>query len=175
MLSAFINQDVFIQQSDQVLDKVFKPFANRKGRFQPSTPAKCTLSKDKALKSLKIQNFFIRPGNQISAYKTMLWVFVVRTLAWCSHILEMWSIHTGEQRQQINNRTTAKIQTTNIALHLTERPLTTVVTLRMLSLEAARSFYSLRMILDQRFLEIIRTRSSLAGFRGSSGCGPPSI
>ena len=27
----------------------------------------------------------------------MLWVFVVRTLAWCSHILEMWSIHTGEQ------------------------------------------------------------------------------
>ena len=30
----------------------------------------------------------------------MLWVFVVRTLTWCSQILEMWSIHTGEQ---INN------------------------------------------------------------------------
>ena len=27
----------------------------------------------------------------------MLWVFVVRTSAWCSYILEMWSIHTGEQ------------------------------------------------------------------------------
>ena len=27
----------------------------------------------------------------------MLWVFVVRTLACCSHILEMSSIHTGEQ------------------------------------------------------------------------------
>ena len=30
----------------------------------------------------------------------MLWVFVVRTLTWCSPILELWSIHTGEQ---INN------------------------------------------------------------------------
>ena len=40
-----------------------------------------------------------------------------------------------------------------IALHFTERPLTTVVTLCMLSLEAARSFHSLGMILDQRFLE----------------------
>ena len=38
-------------------------------------------------------------------------------------------------------------------MHFTERPLTTVVTLLMLSLEAARSFYSLRMILDQHFLE----------------------
>ena len=40
-----------------------------------------------------------------------------------------------------------------IALHFTERPLTTVVTLCMLSLEAARRFHSLGMILDQRFLE----------------------
>ena len=70
----------------------------------------------------------------------MFWVFVVRTLAWCSHILEMWSIHTGEQREQTNNRTTAKIQTAKISLHFTERPRTTVVTLRMLSLEAARVF-----------------------------------
>ena len=31
-------------------------------------------------KSLKIQ-YFLRPGNQILAYKTVLWVFVVRTLA----------------------------------------------------------------------------------------------
>ena len=29
-----------------------------------------------------------------------MWVFVVRTLTWCPQILEMWSIHTGEQ---INN------------------------------------------------------------------------
>ena len=50
-------------------------------------------------KSLKIQNF-LRPGNQILAQKTMLWVFVCRTLTWCSQILKMWSIHTGEQ---VNN------------------------------------------------------------------------
>ena len=31
----------------------------------------------------------------------MLWVFVLRTLTWCSQILEMWSIHRWEQ---INNR-----------------------------------------------------------------------
>ena len=49
--------------------------------------------------------------------------------------------------------TTAKIQTAKTALHFTERPLTTVVTLCMLSLEAARSFHSLGMILDQRVLE----------------------
>ena len=94
-------------------------------------------------KSLKIQNF-LGPGNQILAYKTMLWVFVVRTSAWCSHILQMWSIHTGEQREQTKNRTTAKIQTAKIALHFTEQPLTTVVTLHMLSPEAVRSFYSPR-------------------------------
>ena len=40
-----------------------------------------------------------------------------------------------------------------IALHFTERPLTTVVALCMLSLEAARRFHSLGIILDQRFLE----------------------
>ena len=40
-----------------------------------------------------------------------------------------------------------------IALNFTERRLTTVVALCMLSLEAARSFHSLRyMILDQRYL-----------------------
>ena len=73
-----------------------KPFANRKGRFKLSIPAKWQITN---WKSLKIQSF-LRPGNQILAYKTMLWVFVVLRLAWCCHILEMWSIHTG---QQINN------------------------------------------------------------------------
>ena len=33
----------------------------------------------------------------------MLWVFVVRTLTWCSQILEMWSIHTGEQINDSKN------------------------------------------------------------------------
>ena len=37
----------------------------------------------------------------------MLWVFVVRALAWCSHILEISSIHTGEQ---IKNNIFLKIQ-----------------------------------------------------------------
>ena len=54
-----------------------------------------------------------------------------------------------------NRSTTAKIQTAKIALHFTERPLTTVVTLCMLSLEAVRSFHSLGMILDQHFLESV--------------------
>ena len=35
----------------------------------------------------------------------MLWVFVVRTLTWCSQILEMWSIHTGEQINNSKNPT----------------------------------------------------------------------
>ena len=52
-----------------------------------------------------------------------------------------------------NRSRTAKIQTAKIVLHFTERPLTTVVTLCMLSLEAARSFHSLGMTLDQHFLE----------------------
>ena len=52
-----------------------------------------------------------------------------------------------------NRSTTAKNQTAKISLHFTERPLTTVVTLCMLSLEAARSFHSLGMTLEQRFLE----------------------
>ena len=82
------------------------PFAIKKGRFKLSTPAKCTshvkLSKggqSTNIKSLKIQNV-LRPWNQILAYKTMLWMSVVRTLAWCFHILEMSSIHTGEHTKQ---------------------------------------------------------------------------
>ena len=62
------------------------PFAIKKSRFKLSTPAKCTshvkLSKggqSTNIKSLKIQNV-LRPWNQILAYKTMLWMSVVRTL-----------------------------------------------------------------------------------------------
>ena len=111
------------------------PFAIKKGRFKLSTPAKCTshvkLSKggqSTNIKSLKIQNV-LRPWNQILAYKTMLWMSVVRTLAWCFHILEMLSIHTGEHtKQQRLNPSAERSQTAKIALHFTERPLTTVVT-----------------------------------------------
>ena len=71
-------------------------------------------------------------------------MFVVRTLTLCSQILEMWSTYPHGR---------SEIQTAKIALHFTERPLTTVVTLCMLSLETARSCHSLGMILDQRFLE----------------------
>ena len=61
----------------------------------------------------------------------MLWVFVVRALAWCSHILEISSIHTGEQIK--NNiffkNPSERSRKGKIALHFTERPLATVVTL----------------------------------------------
>ena len=62
---------------------------------------------------------------------------------------------TDQQLEQ-QQRFKSKLNISNaakIALHFTERPLTIVVTLCMLSLEAARSFHSLGMILDQRFLE----------------------
>ena len=78
------------------------PFAIKKGRFNcqllPSAPVTWSCQREgKALilKSLQIQNV-LRLWNQILAYKTMLWMSVVRTLAWCFHILEMSSIHTRE-------------------------------------------------------------------------------
>ena len=76
------------------------PFAIKKGRLKLSTPAKWTshvkLSKGGQSTNINI----LRPWNQILAYKTMLWMSVVRTLAWCFHILEMSSIHTGEHTKQ---------------------------------------------------------------------------
>ena len=58
----------------------------------------------------------------------------------------------GRTDQQQHFKSKRKISNAaKIALHFTERPLTTVVTLCMLSLEAARSLHSLGMILDQRF------------------------
>ena len=78
------------------------PCAIKKGRFKLSVsiPAKCTsragLSKGgqstNIKKSPKIQNV-LRPWNQILAYKTMLWMSVLRTFAWCFHIMEMSSTH----------------------------------------------------------------------------------
>ena len=78
--------------------KQFANMGNADLSCQLLPSARCQRAKH-WLKSLKIQNF-LRPGSQILAYKTMLRVFVVRTLTWYSQILEMWSIHTGEQ---INN------------------------------------------------------------------------
>ena len=111
-------------------------FAIKKGGFKLSTPAKCTshvkLSKggqSTNIKSLKIQNV-LRPWNQILAYKTMLWMSVVRTLVWCFHILGMSSIHTGEHtNNNVLNPSAERSQTARIALLFTERSLTTVVTL----------------------------------------------
>ena len=55
---------------------------------------------------------------------------VVRTLAWCFHILEMSSIHTGEHtNNNVLNPSAERSQTAEIALHFIERPLTTVVAL----------------------------------------------
>ena len=76
------------------------PFAIKKGRFKLSTPAKWT-SHVKFSKGGQSTNInILRPWNQILAYKTMLWMSVVHTLAWCFHILEMSSIHTGEDTKQ---------------------------------------------------------------------------
>ena len=131
-----------------------KPFANRKGRFKLSIPAKCTLSKGKSLikEVLKFNTFtsrksdFIVQNNVVSvccSYLNMLFPYIgnVKYPHWRT-----------DQQQRFKSR--RKISNTvKIALHFTERPLTTVVTLCMLSLEAAWSFHSLGMILDQRFFE----------------------
>ena len=67
---------------------------------------------------------------------------VVRTLAWCFHILEMLSIHTGEHtKQQRLNPSAERSQTAKIALHFTERPLTTALLSLVFALEATRSFH----------------------------------
>ena len=79
---------------------------------------------------------------------------VVRTLAWCFHILEMSSIHTGEYtNNNVLNPSAERSQTAKIALLFTERPLTTVVTL-FFSLEATRSFIPSLMILDHTSFKV---------------------
>ena len=124
------------------------PFAIKKSRFKLSTPAKCTshvkLSKggqSTNIKSLKIQNV-LRPWNQILAYKTMLWMSVVRTLAWCFHILEMSSIHTGEhtkqQRFKSKRRKIVKRQRLRYISQNDRLPLLSL----LFSPEATRSFHS---------------------------------
>ena len=77
------------------------PFAIKKGRFKLSSPAKCT-SHVKLSKHCHREGKALRDGpwNQILTYKTMLWMSVVRTLAWGFHILEMSSVHTGEHTKQ---------------------------------------------------------------------------
>ena len=102
MLSAFRNQDVFIHRSDINWCRLLSRKADLSCQLLPSAPVTWSCQREgKALilKSLKIQNV-LRPWNQILAYKTMLWMSVVRTLAWCFHILEMSSIHTGEHTKQ---------------------------------------------------------------------------
>ena len=132
------------------------PFAIKKGRFKLSTPAKCTshvkLSKEGQStnrKSLKIQNV-LRPWNQILAYKTMLWMSVVRTLALCFHVLEMSSIHTGEHTniQAPKDRKRQRLryisQNDRLPLHCCHS---------FLGWKLREVFISSWMILDQRFLE----------------------
>ena len=67
---------------------------------------------------------------------------VVRTLAWCFHVLEMSSIHTGEHtNNNVLNPSAERTRTAKIALHFTERPLTTALLSLVFSLEATRSFH----------------------------------
>ena len=89
ILSAFRNQDVFIQQSDINWSRLLSRKADLRCQLLPSAPVTWSCQREgKALilKSLKIQ-YFLCPWNQILAYKTMLWMSVVRTLACCFHIL----------------------------------------------------------------------------------------
>ena len=136
------------------------PFAIKKSRFKLSTPAKCTshvkLSKggqNSDIKSLKIKNV-LRPWNQILAYKTMLWMSFVRTLAWCFHILEMSSIHTGEHTKQQRFKSSKRRKIVNgkdcVTFH------------RTTAYHCCHSFFRWKLrgvfipswlILDQRFLE----------------------
>ena len=58
-------EDISIQKPRRVYPAIWynlKPFANRKGRFKLSIPAKCTLSKGKSLikKVLKFNTFFVQ-------------------------------------------------------------------------------------------------------------------
>ena len=132
----------------------WKPFADRKGRFKPSIPAKWTLSKGKSLikKVLTFNTFYVQEirfsvqNNVVSvccSYLNMVFPYIGNV-----------KYPHGRTDQQQHFKSKRKISNAaKIALHFTKRPLNTVVTLCMLSLEAARSFYSLGMILDQRFLE----------------------
>ena len=63
-----------------------KPLANKKARFLKEVNSYQVHEWRNVVKGqvLKIQNVLC-PGNQILACKTVLWVFVVYTLAWCSH------------------------------------------------------------------------------------------
>ena len=131
-----------------------KPFADRKGRFKLSIPAKWTLSKGKSLikKVLKFNTFYVQEirfsvqNNVVSvccSYLNMVFPYIGNV-----------KYPHGRTDQQQHFKSKRKISNAaKIALHFTKRPLTTVVTVCVLSLEAARSFYSLGMILDQRFLE----------------------
>ena len=80
---------------------------------------------------------------------------VVRTLAWCFHILEMSSIHTGEYtNNNVLNPSAERTRTAKIALHFTERPLTTALLSLVFSLEATRSFIPSLMILDHTSFKV---------------------
>ena len=86
----------------------------------------------------------------------------------CCSYLSMVFPHIGNvkyphERTDQQQRFKSKQKISNaakIALHFTERPLTTVVTLCMLSLEAARSFYSLGMIRADKGWAVKRARLS---------------
>ena len=154
MLSAFRNQDVFTQGTDINKSRLLSRKADLSCQLLPSSSVTWSCQREGRaliLKSLKIQNV-LRPSNQFLAYKTMLWMSVVRTLAWCFHILEMSSIHTGEHaKQQRFKSKRRKIVTAKIALHFTERPLTTVVTFFRRKLR--EFFIPSWMILNLRVLE----------------------
>ena len=154
MLSAFRNQDVFTQGTDINKSRLLSRQADLSCQLLPSSSVTWSCQREGRaliLKSLKIQNV-LRPSNQFLAYKTMLWMSVVRTLAWCFHIMEMSSIHTGERtNNNILNPSAERSQTANIALHFTERPLTTVVTFFRRKLR--EFFIPSWMILNLRVLE----------------------
>ena len=136
-------------------------------------------------KSLKIQNF-LRPGNQILAQKTMLWVFVCRTLTWCSQILKMWSIHTGEQINNSKNPNRQRLRyirtTTYHCCHSLHAFTWSCEKFSFLRYDSwPRPALPWKYEPGQnRIRMFFKTPEPWAvlktcGFRGSSACGPPSI
>ena len=127
------------------------PFAIKKGRFKPSTAAKCTshvkLSKggqSTNIKKLKFKTFHVHE---------YMWMSLVRTLAWCFHILEMSSIHTGEHTKQQRFKSTRR-KIVNVKDCVTFHRTTAYHCCHFFFRWKLRGvFIPSWMILDQRFLE----------------------
>ena len=117
----------------------------------------------------------------------MLWMSVVRTLAWCFHILEMSSIHTGEHTKQqrfkskrrkiVNGKDCVTFHRTTAyhcchSLHAFTGSCEKFSFLRYDSWSVLPWKYKPGQNRIRTFLKTPVVFSGSCGFRGSSGCGP---